>query len=71
MKHDDLALKTMSFGVKKHEPPSQGFPENTTGLPRRNTTDNLRGIARQEKDDKKPSSAVHAITLPNSRKPFR
>ncbi|HYX32016.1 MAG TPA: hypothetical protein VE954_02805, partial [Oligoflexus sp.] len=41
MKHDDLALKTMSFGVKKHEPPSQGFPENTTGLPRRNTTRSL------------------------------
>ncbi|HYX35058.1 MAG TPA: hypothetical protein VE954_18325, partial [Oligoflexus sp.] len=41
MKHDDLALKTMSFGVKKHEPPSRGFLENTTDLPRRNTTEKL------------------------------
>ncbi|HYX37567.1 MAG TPA: hypothetical protein VE954_31075 [Oligoflexus sp.] len=38
MEHDDLALKTMTFGVKKHEPPSRGFLGNTTDLTRRNRT---------------------------------
>ncbi len=42
MEHDDLALERVSFSVKKHEPASPGFLENTTGLPRRNRTEKKR-----------------------------
>jgi hypothetical protein len=38
VEHDDLALEDVSSGVKKHEKASQGFPESTMGLPRRNRT---------------------------------
>ncbi|HYX33221.1 MAG TPA: hypothetical protein VE954_08900 [Oligoflexus sp.] len=48
MEHDDLALEDVSSGVKKHEPASRSFPENTMDLPRLNRTTFCQGPGKND-----------------------
>ncbi|HYX39706.1 MAG TPA: DDE-type integrase/transposase/recombinase [Oligoflexus sp.] len=71
MEHDDLALERVSSGVKKHEPASRSFPENTTDLPRRNTTGNTVDYLLSAKRDRKAAKRFLSRAIRSNDEPVK